>query len=114
MKPVQKVAKSSDGDTSASEHSVTTGSVAKPASAGSPAGKTSGRCTRLAFAVNDYGKDGPTKDAKALLDTHIAKWAAEKGIKKYTVGKKSVDCKLFLDFVVFDEHTCRAEAPVCW
>ena len=40
--------------------------------------------------------------------------AADKGIKKYTVGKKSVDCKLFLDFIVFDEHTCKAEAPVCW
>ena len=89
------------------------GAAAAPA-AGKAAGKTSGRCTRLAFEVNDYGKDGPTKDAKSLLDKHIATWAAEKGIKKYTVGNKAVNCRLFLDFVVFDEHTCRAEAPVCW
>ena len=28
-------------------------------------------CQRLAFSVNDYGKDGPTKDAKDLLDKYI-------------------------------------------
>lgn len=72
------------------------------------------KCTRLGFSVNDYGKDGPTKDAKDLLDKHIAKWAAENGIAKYTTGKKDVKCELFLDFIVFDEHTCRAEANVCW
>ena len=72
------------------------------------------KCTRLAFSVNDYGKDGPTKDAMKLLDTYIAKWMAERGIKKYSTGKKSVSCELFLDFGVFDEHTCKAEASVCW
>jgi len=72
------------------------------------------KCTRLAFSVNDYGKDGPTKDAKALLDKYIAQWTAERGIKKYTTGKKDVSCELFLDFVVFDEHTCKAAATVCW
>ena len=72
------------------------------------------KCTRLAFSVNDYGKDGPIKDAKALLDTYIAKWTAERGIKTYRTGKKDVNCELFLDVVVFDEHTCRAEANVCW
>ena len=72
------------------------------------------KCTRLGFSVNDYGKDGPTKDAKDLLDKHIAKWAADQGIAKYTTGKKEVKCELFLDFIVFDEHTCRAEATVCW
>ena len=71
-------------------------------------------CTRLGFSVNDYGKDGPTKDAQNLLDKHIEKWAAERGIKKYKVGKKDVTCELFLDFIVFDEHTCKAEADVCW
>jgi hypothetical protein len=71
-------------------------------------------CTRLAFSVNDYGKDGPTKDAKELLDKYIAQWTAERGIKKYTTGKKTVSCELFLDFIVFDEHTCKAEATVCW
>lgn len=71
-------------------------------------------CTRLGFSVNDYGKDGPTKDAKDLLDKYIAQWTAERGIKKYTVGKKAVSCELFLDFIVFDEHTCKAEATVCW
>jgi hypothetical protein len=72
------------------------------------------RCTRLAFSVNDYGKDGPTNDAKKLLDTYIAKWGAERGIKQMTVGKKDVSCELFLDFGVFDEHTCKAAATVCW
>jgi hypothetical protein len=72
------------------------------------------RCSKLSFLVNDYGKDGPTKDAKALLDKHIVKWAAENGIKTYTTGKKDVKCELFLDFGVFDEYTCTAEANVCW
>lgn len=72
------------------------------------------KCTRLGFSVNDYGKDGPTKDAKDLLDKHVAKWTADNGIAKYTTGKKDVKCDLFLDFIVFDEHTCRAEATVCW
>ncbi len=71
-------------------------------------------CTRLAFSVNDYGKDGPIKDAKSLLDKYVAKWAAERNITKYRTGPKSVNCELFLDVIVFDEHTCRAEATVCW
>jgi len=79
--------------------------IADPASAA---------CKKLAFSVNDYGKDGPTKDALSLLDKHIAETMAKEGIKKYRVGKKSVDCKLFLDFIVFDEHTCTATANVCW
>ncbi|MDZ4843653.1 MAG: hypothetical protein SH859_16120 [Hyphomicrobium aestuarii] len=74
----------------------------------------SAACTRLAFSVNDYGKDGPIKDAKKLLDTYIAKWTAERGIKTYRTGKKDVNCELFLDVIVFDEHTCKAEATVCW
>jgi hypothetical protein len=73
-----------------------------------------GECTTLSFSVNDYGKDGPSKDAQALLDKHIAKWAEEKKVKKYKVGKKDVQCDLFLDFVVFDEYTCKASAKVCW
>jgi hypothetical protein len=72
------------------------------------------KCTKLAFSVNDYGKDGPTKDARDLLDKYIADWAKSKSIKTYTVGKKDVSCELFLDFVVFDEHTCKATALVCW
>jgi hypothetical protein len=71
-------------------------------------------CQRFSYLVNDYGKDGPTRDAKNLLDKHIVKWAAEKGIKNYTVGPKSVKCELFLNFVVFDEHTCTATVQVCW
>jgi hypothetical protein len=72
------------------------------------------KCQRLAFSVNDYGKDGPTKDAKSLLDKYIVTWTGEKGIKNYTVGKKDVKCDLFLNFIVFDEHTCQASALVCW
>jgi hypothetical protein len=72
------------------------------------------KCTRLGFSVNDYGKEGPTKDAQELLDKHIAAWTAEQGIKTYKVGTKSIDCELFLNLIVFDEHTCKAEADVCW
>jgi hypothetical protein len=72
------------------------------------------RCTRLAYSVNDYGKKGPTDDAKKLLDTYAAKWAAERGIKQHTVGKKDVTCELFLDVGLFDEYTCKAAATVCW
>jgi hypothetical protein len=77
-------------------------------------GPASAACTRLAFSVNDYGKDGPTRDAKQLLEKYVAKWTADRGIKKYTTGKKDVSCKLFLDFIVFDEHDCTASAMVCW
>src|SRR5262245_5996525 len=72
------------------------------------------RCTTLAFSVNDYGKDGPTKDAKDLLDKYIAKWTKDNNVTNYTVGKKDVSCELFLNFIVFDEHTCKASALVCW
>ena len=65
------------------------------------------RCTTLAFSVNDYGKDGPTKDAKELLDKYIAKWTKDNNVTNYTVGKKDVSCELFLNFIVFDEHTCN-------
>ena len=77
-------------------------------------GTADARCARLAFSVNDYGKDGPTKDAKSLLDKHVQSWTAARGISKYTVGKKDVSCELFLDFGFFDEHTCKASATVCW
>jgi len=71
-------------------------------------------CIKLFYSVNDYGKEGPTRDAIALLDKSIEKWAKEKGIKKYKTGKKDVTCELFLDVVVFDEYTCKAVADVCW
>jgi hypothetical protein len=72
------------------------------------------RCTKLAFSVNDYGKDGPTQDAQKLLDKYIADWAKSKNIESYTVGKKDVSCELFLNLIVVDEHTCKASALVCW
>lgn len=78
------------------------------------AGAAEARCTTLSFSVNDYGKDGPTKDAQALLDKYIAKWTKENNITNYNVGKKDVSCELFLNFIVFDEHTCKASALVCW
>jgi hypothetical protein len=97
------------------------GSVTKLAIAATLAGAIVGLagpavagCKRMGFLVNDYGKDGPTNDAKMLLDKHIANWAAEQGIEKYTVGKKDVKCDLFLNLIVVDEHTCTASATVCW
>src|SRR5262245_6885305 len=72
------------------------------------------RVRLLAFSVNDYGKDGPTKDALSLLDRYIADWAKAQGIKSYTVGTRDVNCKLFLNLIVVDEHTCKATAQVCW
>jgi hypothetical protein len=78
------------------------------------AGTADAACKKMGFLVNDYGKDGPTKDAQELLDKHVAEWAAQNNIKKYTVGKKDVQCELFLNFIVFDEHTCTASADVCW
>lgn len=78
------------------------------------AATASAACKTMGFTVNDYGKDGPTKDAKELLDKDIAKWAADNGVEKYTVGKKTVKCELFLDVILFDEHTCTASASVCW
>jgi hypothetical protein len=74
----------------------------------------SAKCQRLGFLVNDYGKDGPTRDAMNLLDKYVADWTKEKGITKYTVGKKDVTCELFLNLIVVDEHTCKARATVCW
>jgi hypothetical protein len=74
----------------------------------------SAECKSYAFEVNDYGKDGPTKDAKDLLDKLIASKMAEKGIKDFHTGKKTVSCYMFLNFIVFDEYTCSAEAKVCW
>jgi hypothetical protein len=71
-------------------------------------------CKRYGFTVNDYGKDGPTNDAKGLLDKLIASKMTEKGVKDFHTGKKNVSCELFLNFIVFDEHTCTAEATVCW
>jgi len=71
-------------------------------------------CKRFAFSVNDYGKEGPARDAQALLDKHIKSEMEKRGVQNYTVGKKTVSCKLFLDLIVFDEHTCTAEADACW
>jgi len=71
-------------------------------------------CKKFAFLVNDYGKEGPTNDAKNLLDKNIAEWAGQNGIKEYQTGKKTVTCELFLDVILFDEHTCTASANVCW
>jgi hypothetical protein len=85
--------------------------VAAGCFAAAPAGAA---CQKLAFLVNDYGKEGPTRDAKNLLDKYIVSWTKEKGIKNYTVGKKDVKCELFLNFIIFDEHTCEATALVCW
>ena len=79
-----------------------------------PTVSANAECKRYGFSVNDYGKDGPTKDSKDLLDKLIATKMSERGVKDYHTGKKSVSCEMFLNFIVFDEHTCTAEATVCW
>jgi hypothetical protein len=71
-------------------------------------------CARMGFSVNDYGKEGPARDAQALLDKHIKSEMDKKGVKGYRTGPKSVKCDMFLDFGVFDEYTCVASAEVCW
>jgi len=81
---------------------------------GSSFAPASAACKKMGFLVNDYGKDGPTSDAQVLLDKHIAAWADKQGIEEYSVGKKSVKCELFIDLILFDEHTCTASATVCW
>ena len=88
--------------------------VALAALAWTSVGPAWAACTRLAFSVNDYGKEGPIKDANKLLDKYIADWTKSKGIKGHTVSKRDVSCELFLDVIVFDEHTCKASALVCW
>jgi hypothetical protein len=72
------------------------------------------KCTKLDFTVNDYGKDGPTRDAKKFLEQKIVAWTRRRGIKSYTVTNRDVSCKLFLNLIVVDEHTCTASAQVCW
>jgi len=79
-----------------------------PVSASSPG------CRTRSFLVNDYGKDGPTADAKRLLDQDIADWSKANRLQNVKVGDKSVQCEQFLNFVVFDEWTCTASAQVCW
>lgn len=71
-------------------------------------------CKKFGFTVNDYGKEGPTNDAKNLLDKHIAQWASQNGVASYQTGKKNVSCELFIDVILFDEYTCTASATVCW
>lgn len=71
-------------------------------------------CKALFYSVNDYGKEGPSQDAQDLLDKYIANWAKNKGVKEYKTSKKEIECELFLDFIVFDEYTCKATANVCW
>lgn len=72
------------------------------------------RCKKFGFTVNDYGKEGPTNDAKRLVDKFIAEWMAKNGIKKWTTTPKKVECKLFIDVILFDEYTCRADTTACW
>lgn len=72
------------------------------------------KCKKFGFTVNDYGKKGPTEDAKRLLDKHIAEWMAKNNIKNYRTKPKTVSCELFIDVILFDEYTCRADTVACW
>ena len=70
-------------------------------------------CKTFGFSVNDYGKKGPTEDAKKLLDKYVADFAQKHRIENYKTGEKTVSCKLFLDFGFFDEHMCKAVTILC-
>lgn len=72
------------------------------------------KCKKFGFTVNDYGKEGPTNDAKNLLDKFVAEWMKKNNIKHYRKTPKTVSCKLFLDVGLFDEYTCRADTTACW
>lgn len=72
------------------------------------------KCKKFGFTVNDYGKEGPTADAKRLLDKFVAEWMQKNGIKNYRTSPKKVSCELFLDVILFDEYTCRADTTACW
>jgi hypothetical protein len=82
--------------------------------AGVGASSVRAECRTLAFSVNDYGQEGPKRDALAKLDGHIAAWTTGKGIRAYRTGRKDVTCRVFLDVGLFDEWTCTAKARVCW
>jgi len=86
---------------------VAVGDAAAPPAPGS-------KCKTRSFLVNDYGKDGPTADAKRLLDQDIADWSKANNLTIVKIGTKTVECTQFLNFVVFDEWTCTASAKVCW
>lgn len=101
--PTQKKVKAGEESTKAAS-----AGVAK----GGPLPKSG--CRTRGFLVNDFGKEGPSRDAQDLLDKDIAAWTAANGIAKYKTGPKKVDCKLFLNFGFFDEWTCTAKARVCW
>ena len=72
------------------------------------------KCERHAFEVNDYGKEGPIRMARENLYKFVEKLKKEKGLKKVRVKESEPKCRLFLDFIVFDEHTCRIEANICY
>jgi len=72
------------------------------------------RCKKFGFTVNDFGKEGPTADAKRLLDDFIAEWMTKNGISDYRKSPKKVSCELFLDVGLFYEYTCRADTTACW
>jgi hypothetical protein len=78
-----------------------------------PASGPSG-CRTRSFLVNDYGKDGPTADAKRLLAADISSWTKANNLSNVKVGATSVKCYQFLNFIAFDEWTCTASAKVCW
>jgi hypothetical protein len=72
----------------------------------------SATCRKMGFIVNDFGLDGPTADAKRLLDRDIAAFVASQGITNHTVTNRDVKCEVYI--AILDEHTCKATASVCW
>ncbi|MEL7542168.1 MAG: hypothetical protein AAGJ70_00170 [Pseudomonadota bacterium] len=80
-----------------------------------PEASAHGQCKIVGYEVRDFGKVGPTADAKRLLDERIPKWAKKNGYRgAHKSGKKKVSCKLYLDVGFFDEWTCTATQRVCY
>lgn len=71
-------------------------------------------CQRHAFIVNDFGKEGPIRMARENLYKFVEKLKKEKNIKHIRVKESKPSCFVYLDVGLFNEHTCRIEASMCW
>ena len=113
--PAVAAAASAPADSNAGAATVIVPPAADAAIPSAAAAKPKPRiCHRFAHSTNDYGRIGPTSEAKRLVEVAAKKWAADNKVKTFSMGAKSVKCLLFLDFGLFDEYTCTAEMSICY